>query len=960
MKRKILILSFIISSFTYSLDITGSISTGLGINIGANNISKPVSLVPAILNLTLPQNYVYLEEKEEEASVVSAETDNFNPTIDKYKPRLKFIGDQTKSDIRAFARYFFQNANIEKTLVDANLRINDIGLSLGTKVKSKTNRLNEKFTYTDVDRVLYKLDWDTNISDLSIRYDALASSKIKGVEKYLDNDYDENSPTEDKSLKINSKLDILKKSSNPIKPKIYLNYDKNGDKNYYLEAITSLAIEPVKGLQFEVGVVKKSENKNNEENQINYKEIAGIISKSAPGYNEYEYYKKFTQGPVRDIKQAIITPETGINRIDGLPSGSLYGESVFDFLIKTTKDYLKNNNYDTIHRIITKIENDENIKGTAFFNILTLKNEGERLSNNIPDLSRYFVTELFNRLNFSYDDGWHKYDPLSFVPKTLYPLIPGYEHDYLKLKDRPYFDVNKLGDVIKEFEKEMRDMDPNYPEYYSSNDYVSDSALKPTDSYPWQNRKIVGEVEIDGKKYNLVRKFSYIGYDINKYLVDPLISFLNIEKLKQPNYLDLLFNVDGYLSPIYKLLNKREEVSQIDLLRGIYLYETEYQNNSKNLYNEVYKNILGNFENKNKYIFDSEYVKSNKNIIANISYNNNNDKFKIFTGAGISVENPTILKREFYVNETDNYTSPKNIYGENNNIVLNRISKDNDELAQGKSVHLIESVKPLYARYITKYKMYTYLEDYKLNKINGNFNFLFDNKLFKLTSSANLEYQKLNYDLKQIGKVYLYDEGILHKLFGTYKEKVKLSEINYNDGKTNYEKEYKLLSTEMDTYIFTPHIGVSYSVDRNNNFDYVYGINWYGNYKFIDPKKLEINGEKYNIDILKRDDKNNPLANKNTNSYKENDSVIIKDETEYSLKEKLEVTKVVDGLKKINSGTQKRLFEQIDEIEPYIIINYKPVDHLIFTNVLKAPFTFNSGTFASFLFSLESRVGVYW
>lgn len=960
MKNKILILSFLISSFAYSLEITGSINTGLGINIGANNISKPVTFVPAILGLTLPQNYVYLEEIEEPTAVLSTETDNFNPSIDKYKQRIQFIDQQTKSDIRAFTKYFFQNANIEKTLVDANLNIEDIGLSLGTKVKSKSNRVSENFNYADVDRVLYKLNWNTKFTDLSIRYDAMAGDKVKGVEKYLDEDYNENSPTEDKSLKINSVVDILKSSKIPIKPKIYVNYNKNGDKDYYLESITSLAVEPVKGLQFEIGIGKKSENLKNDENQINYKEIANISSKSAPGYNEYEFYKRFSQGPVRDIKNAVITPETGINRIDGLPSGSLYGESVFDFLINTTKDYLKDNNYPVLYRAVTKIENDESIK-PLILEGLSIKNEVERLSNNIPDLSRHFVEQLFDKLNFSYSDGWHKYDPLSFVPSTLYPLIPGYENEYLKLKEIPYFDIKRLSGAIQNFEKELKDMDPNYPTTYVPEIYEQDGALKPSDNFSWQNRKVVGQTEIDGKKYNLVRKFSYIGYDINRYLINPLTKFLNIDKLTNPNYADIIFNIDSYLSPIYKLLNKREEVSEIDLLRGIYIYETEYQNKSKELYDDIYNNLFSYFENKNKYIFSNEYVKSNKNILGNISYINNNDTYNFSTNVGFSIENSTTLNREFYVNENDNYTSSKNIYGQNDNIILKRIQNDNDELAQDKAVYIFDVPgKLLYKRYITKFKYYTYLEDYKQNKINSNFNLNFASKSIKLTSSLNLEYQKLFYDLKQQGKVYLYDQGVLHSWFDPYKEELKLGDFNYTKEKPFYQKDYNLLTTEMDTYTLTPHIGISYKLDRNNKFDYEYGINWYGMYKFIDPKKLVINGEEYGTEILKRDEKNNPLANKTTHAYKENDKVIISDETEYSLKEKLEVTKVLDGLKKIEEGKTSRLFEQIDEIEPYIIINYKPVDHLVFSNTIKVPFTFNSGTFASFLLSLESRVGFYW
>lgn len=972
MKIKTLILFVLFTTLSKGLTITGDISIGMGLNLGANTLEKPMLHVKTIASLTLPKNYEYFEEVPEGSPVSTLSlTDNVNENPDVYVERIPFLSIQTKRDIRDFLYYISQSINFEKTILDANIGVEELGLKLNTKIKGKSNRVDERFNFFDVNTVLVKLNIDNILGELDLRYDYKANKDgIREVEKYIDLDYDENSPTQDKTLKLNANINPLKSADIFIKPKMYIDYSGVNNELQYLEVTPALSISPHKSLDIEFGVVSKNYKTNV---RTTKRELFNEVSYLAPGLDEYEYFKEFNQGVERNIKTATITGETGINRLDGLPSGTLYGESLIDFAYNNVKNYFKEKNKKGILNILKDIEKNEGFALSAIGAISEIK-EIANDKNFVSDITEYITMKFFEKINLNYEDRWHKFYPFTFIPKPLRGIIPGYERDYLGL-DVPFFDINRAMESINQLSKEQNEHDPYVDEPSKHKDDTNNllTTLESVDK--GLDYDFIGP---NGKKYKKVKRFSWVAYDFEHKLINPLIKFLEVDKYKEMFKdgvgISGVFSIIGKLTdtpntfkPIYDIVRHNEEVKELDLLRGLFFYETEYQNKKNELLNKL-KEVDYSISNGVVIKDDKE---SDGALYAGIKYRNDdyNIKFNVTT----KIHQPEYTNSKM-IEQPDRKTLEQVNNFNNIDIKLTMIEKDNHDLAKefdnAGNLKLDSKGNPISRKeqiidngwfkktYITKHYYGIIEEEYNSQKINANIDFSFNKYGINLIAGSNFDINKTKMNKVENFKVYNYNQGVLG-IFSPYNKNIYFS--NIQDKTPIYYKTYDLYNIEYTKLTVTHKLGISYHHIVNDNWELDYSLGWRGKNSYISSNKLTIYGEDPKFEIVKRDEDLNPLAKPTVEGeYKTGDSVIIKDETEYSLREKLGVKKALDGLLKEQVGIKSRWYEKVNEIYPSISVTYKPFKNIYFKNEIKLPILIKNGIFSGGMFGLESRVGIVW
>lgn len=994
MRKKLLILLLFVFSVNIlaneqdlkddKIEIEGEIYTSLGYNFGIQGLNKISREAKPILKLVVPGFYNELVEVKENVVKINSESiSSFNPIIDKYKLRKELpIDRQTSNDIKSALDIFSRNGNIEKTLLDARFNIKKLGIKFDTKVKSKSNRIEERFNYSDINSVLFKLNLDNLFGEFDFRYDLKANnSGIEGLERYLDKkDYDLSSPTEDNNLIIKGNLNILKKSNIIIKPKIYFNYEGIGfnTKKYEINPTLNISILD-NDLNFEIGLIRYDDFTKNHNNLFEKNQILLEASRTAPGLDEYDYYKKYEQGVTRDIKNAIITKDTGVNRLDGLPSGTVYGTSVYDFSIDTVRNYFVENKYDGAEDLFNNFYNNKNILLTLPSIVKFANSASTRLPNELENMISYVGDKFREKMGLEYGNGYHKFNVLNLLPRELQKVMSGYEKVYLKNENAKYFDINNINIAIKELTDFLNE---NYPADDVDNFYDNNISTSSE-----ENTNIDDYIIIDGKKYKYEKKFHYILGDATSYLINPLKKYLLIDDFLNFNNMGffekvgfLLKNSSKFINLPYKLLNENETMPEFDMIRGIFFYETEYENKRKELYDKLLKAsnkdskekelikikeaLQNTNNNRNNTVIDTDkdsylYLLQSRNFVkskygANAKIKYTNDKNGIYFLAETIYKTPNYQKEIYSTGLKGGLKEAMDGKKYNflkDNFYLEMVYDDNDELANGSKYYKKEQVKPLYYNYYTKHKRWEIVEEYKDEKYDTKIDFNFNKYGINISSNFDMLISDIKYKRLKNSYVYSYNQGVLHETFSKFKENITYDMIQ---DKTPIYKKVEGVETNYTIFDFTTHFNLSYLHNINEKWQLNYGLSWDSNYKYIRVKDIKIDDKDVYLEVLKRDKNGNPIDKKTKLS------VDLSNETIYTLRDKFNTRNPIDGFEKESKKTENRLYEYTNYLVPTLDIYYKPLKNLVFKTKLQAPVVIKDRGFDGFMIGIESGIAIVW
>ncbi|WP_064612011.1 hypothetical protein [Streptobacillus moniliformis] len=360
------------------------------------------------------------------------------------------------------------------------------------------------------------------------------------------------------------------------------------------------------------------------------------IKHTAPGYDKVEYFKRWTlkeyfkdtdsfieaskyDGDSVNLSNAEVSGKKGTIRILGYHSGSLYGDSLIRYVAKSVFDEIHANPYfDEISDIIKSFENDRRPFVADFIlNALRYKKVMYELENKnqINNIMKKIVKNIYRKSGIGIDRKYSSVGIWSQTPEDFRYLLPEF-YDY--------FDYSKIN---------FDDLNPDY--LYTGIKRVQIPKAEARASIQPQFRSSALPNPQDQDYFELVEKFHTFDNDIRDYLISGLYRELELEKIKSISKLGawdfikdtfvgspISLTVHGELKLIQKAIKDPYEIKSLDILRGLYLHQSEKG-----------KNVLEYEENLKEYFSDVDLndniAKYTPKIRINLGYINRNNKLGI-------------------------------------------------------------------------------------------------------------------------------------------------------------------------------------------------------------------------------------------------------------------------------------------------------------------------------------------
>ena len=514
--KKYLLLIAIISTFSYSIEFDGELTSGFSATWGGEGIGYGFEKLPNILNVAFPRDNIFDERgatipdfsSGNNTGSGTSDNNNNNEKPKKNKKPNIYVPSGEKKDIELSKRYVSRGVTFDKTLFDGKINIKDNEKKLATFgliLKGRPHRIDQSFNLFDINRAYLYTKVNTDKLKLN------ATTYFKGYENGTPglNKFSEDG---ERDPKVNGQIDADGTIS-PFKyitPEIDFNYQGTLANSFNYGINPGIRVSADLG-DTNISFATKYVIKSNNENRI-LDNFVRDIKVMTPGNNKVEYFKKWEIGELeldkeynkdqtikgkdgyaayryigkRDIKNGTVTGLNGSIRAVGQYTGALYGQTVVERALKMVVE--------------TAMDNLE--KGSA-----------------LDNLSKEFKNLVFNKHN---NNGWELFK--AFVRRGISGDLGKIESEINKILENKNGELDKItSSVVKEVFNTMdedRDWSKPVSDYFATH-YIprefrsylgnalppipyedSEANKKRRETYPEEGDVIIGE-DPNKKKENV-------------------------------------------------------------------------------------------------------------------------------------------------------------------------------------------------------------------------------------------------------------------------------------------------------------------------------------------------------------------------------------------------------------------------------------------------------------------------
>ena len=692
-KYKYLLLLSLISYLSHSLDINTEINVGGSAAWGGDGISYGFNHLPNVLNVALPRENTFDESDPQIPSfTVESRTPSPKSTItwdfNSNSPNKKkpiYVPSGTDQDIELSKRYVSRGVTIDKTLLDAKIKLkeNDNNAEFGLMIKGRPHRIDQNFSLFDINRSYMYAKVNTKPIKLdSTMYFIGYENGTPGMNRFSENGYRD--PKKNGQLDLSSSITPLNTIISPIVDLEYQGTILNHDK---------YAFKPGVSLNFNINdninltVSAKYLIGDNNQNRV-FNDFKKDIRAMAPGNYKIEYFKKWEIGELeldkeynkdktilgkdgyaayryigkRDIKKGTLTGLNGSIRAVGEYTGALYGQTFLDKAInigieKVTSTFDKDS---ALSRISDEFKNlvykKHKNNGWEVFKAGVrelFKGDFSKLDKEINDLmsnKNGGWDKLVNSLGYEFlsnldeDDEWK--NPVSDFYATHY--IPREFRKYMGdfLPKIPYEDseanINFRKGQLEEGDVIVGE-DPNAPKKDKPNTTPSKPIIPKIYEDDPNKVKLLGSSKLDknqitvwhdSRRAAVHAEFNPLFNDLSSLIqkIGRKEGFISLAKGAMSIFRDLLSSNNP--NPLLlKLINESETLSAFDMYAGLQINQSESRfrdkDFSKLLLNTYLKDLNEALNGNDKYTISNEKPKISKGFEINSELKTKNINLKI-------------------------------------------------------------------------------------------------------------------------------------------------------------------------------------------------------------------------------------------------------------------------------------------------------------------------------------------
>ncbi|CAM3160276.1 hypothetical protein [Streptobacillus ratti] len=565
MKQKKILFLLLLSSLAYSEEkskISGEVTFGVDATFGVDGLENVSKLIPQVVDLFRAKKYKdYEKENNNGGNTQPSPNPKPNQDLDLYIPKY----NPTARDIELAGKYLSRNVELRKKL-SVKLKENYIGLGI------KADIFGKKITHTkflgdnEIDKIKLTLTSDNKYVNGEINYYVKGESKEKvDIDKI-----DDEKPLKNKVVDYNFRV-------NPTP-------DRNLSLSlYFAGQDKSINIGPTVVYKNGGSYVSASVLFNNYKRSYDLTDELDKIKYTAPGYDKVEYFKKWTlkdkykelkpeiskdeyENEHADLEKAEVSGFKGTSRILGHYSGSLYGDSPIRYVTKTLFDEIHSNkNFRNLSDLTKILEKEEKPTATSFIAPGIGLSKEVKNAKGLNDMANRIAQKLYKRLGLGLDRKYSTIGAWTQIPSDFQHLLPGYYKD---------FDYSKI---------KGEELDPNYL-YDGLKTPVLPSSLS-------MNRVLAQSRSSSQNKYKFEERWHDFDSDAKKYLIDEITREYELDKIKAiagssilgilgDFFLgDKISKIIDKLPKIQELIKNPYEMKGLDILRGLYLHQSEKERN---------------------------------------------------------------------------------------------------------------------------------------------------------------------------------------------------------------------------------------------------------------------------------------------------------------------------------------------------------------------------------------------
>lgn len=959
MNKKILGI-FLIANISMAIKVETEIKFGFDATWGGEGISTPVSKLGAMLEVALPRQNIFGETYPElpsfSSSVSTRSVSNLSENK-KEKPAPIIVKNQDEADIEYSKRYVSRQVQFDKTLLDAKVKIDDIGSKFGIVLKARPHRLDQGFNIFDINRAYAYANVDTERIKLdSAIYFTGYENGTPGLNKYYEGQ--KISPKSKFEFNIASRITPIKYY---ITPDISFKYMGNFITTNDYSINPALQIRALDNDKHFLGISLGYEVGKNKENDA-LKYILKDAKTFSYGNRNVEYFKNWELGDKildntfnkdgklldkdgnqayriigkRDINKGHLSGLFGSVRMVGTPTGALYGKTLIKRVMEEVVSVSKENirDHDTLFNAIKaqKIVGSGLILGQVFKP--TLKQDVEDLINNKDNkrdiLLEKVIRNVMSEINVEIDEPVSDFHSTHLIPREYREFLPKvlpdipYEDTAANKKKReneaPYPDIiidpNYTGKASNYSERsvvEARGVDVNKIDWSK---YGTNAVGLPSMIYaPHDSRNAIFKAEFKDS----IEKFANIAKrSKEKFSFNALINYI-----KDGNFIlkDLLHS-----GKLKNLFFAPENLETFDMFANLQFNKTEAEHRGEEYTSELYDILSDNIEayegstkfkvdkSKDKifhgYTFKFEYLNKEKPIYLSLSSNANkvNSETKIN-----KIDNTVLAKNLHYYKEymyNKNYAS----YPERN--FSHWISEKTD--------------------IVEKESIYNFNNSIELN---------YKGEQLDFTSRLDTSYKKIHFES-------LRNERLDYAMFGH----VGPAGVIKKDLQNKYIDFISKVNIDYSKFILNPKASISYNfipskyiyIKPTLAFEGYYSKNIYEKFEYARYSKQEENTEnsklkEINVNIFERDKDNKLIKAENAprsrddyfNSLNAGDSVDLSKISKYAIDD-------VDASfkKKKEVGGVSHWEKPISEVMLALDLSINPIKYLSIGYHFNAPLIF--------------------
>ena len=430
MNKKYLIIALILASNSFALDIEvesrigGSISTGIeGLDINVDKLK--------MYKMLKDRENIYSEDK-------STAVDDFVSNIRKIR---KQFSNNNSNNGNADNNQNNQDANKEDdkkinklelpiffdvTLGDVKINIKDYDTKIGVKLYSEPKNMGNIDKPTKV-RISLDVDKDYLKMNNNMYFKGY-SEKISGLDKFR---YDDT---------IGNKKDFLFESKGTISP---FNMELKPELSYSIDSIGNLEIKP----SIKYSLINNNNNEimdittsyrysNYEDDLLAVDEFKKDLINLSPGVDKVEYFKNWELNEERNIRKGYLNGKKGSIRAIGNPTGILYGENIFKYIINESLVDIKHDLDDRIMSLLTK----KDITLDDFSYLIQKKDKFIALDKKFQttegalEFATPIIERLFKKLNSGKEQSNSNFSLTKYILPNIHYLANSDKKNYNNLK----------------------------------------------------------------------------------------------------------------------------------------------------------------------------------------------------------------------------------------------------------------------------------------------------------------------------------------------------------------------------------------------------------------------------------------------------------------------------------------------------------------------------------------------